>query len=121
MGQELPKWLRRKNAQCEDEPDVEWIRYYNTQFLARLVHHLESSEFTTGTSQPVRVDRRVARYLRDGSSVKAAEVFSRLAAVAMDFEFAGLIQPIALRLVDSVVGVSRIVRKGVFARRLTAS
>ncbi|MBI4190999.1 MAG: hypothetical protein HY525_10735, partial [Betaproteobacteria bacterium] len=38
MGQELPKRLTRKSPLGDEEPDVEWIRYANTQFLNRLAH-----------------------------------------------------------------------------------
>lgn len=134
MGQELPKWLTRKSLLGEDEPDVEWIRYYNTQFLARIAHHLESSEFTQlrevkvisiqpairfADGEPLSIVRRVSGYLRAGSAVEAAKDFSQVAALVMDAENSAVLQPITLRLVESAVGVSRIVLKGVFARQLT--
>jgi hypothetical protein len=46
MGQESPKCLTRRNALGAAEPDVEWIRYFNTQFLSRLADHVGASELT---------------------------------------------------------------------------
>jgi hypothetical protein len=82
---------------------------------------LEAAELTADADRTIRVEGRVAGYLRAGSSVAAAQDFSRFAAAAMDSaEHAALLQPIALRLVESAVGVSRILLKGVFSRQLTA-
>jgi hypothetical protein len=134
MGQELPQWLRRKSPLGEEEPDVEWIRYYNTQFLNRVAHHLESSEFTQlrevtlistqpalqfGDGEPLSVVRRVSGYVRVGSAAEAAKYFSQFAALAMDPHHYAVLTPITFRLVESVVGVARIVLRGVFARKLT--
>lgn len=133
MGQEVPKWLRRKSALGQEEPDVEWIRYYNTQFLNRIGHHLESPEFAQlrevtlisiqpaikfADGEPLSIVRRVSGYLRAGSATEAARDFAQFAALAMDAEHSPLLQPITLRLVESIVDVSRILLKGVFARQL---
>ena len=134
MGQEVPKWLTRKNPVGQEEPDVEWIRYYNTQFLNRMRHDLESSEFaglrevilismqpaiTFGDGEPLSIVRRVSGYLAAGSTLEAARDFAQFAALAMDAERSVLLQPIALRLVGSIVDVSRILLKGVFTRELS--
>ena len=133
MGQEVPKWLRRKSPLGEEEPDVEWIRHYNTQFLDRVGQHVAASQFTQlrevtlatiqpeitfAQGQPLSVVRRVSGYLHAGSAAEAARDFSQFAALAMDAEHSPLLQPITLRLVESVVGVSRILLKGVFTRQL---
>jgi hypothetical protein len=134
MGQEVPTWLRRTSPLGQEEPDVEWIRYYNTQFLNRIRHHLESPEFaqlrevtlisiqpaiTFGDGEPLSIVRRVSGYLGAGSAAEAARDFAEFAALAMDAEHSPLLQPITLRLVESIVGVSRILLQGVFARELS--
>jgi hypothetical protein len=133
MGQEVPKWLRRKSPVGEEEPDVEWIRHYNTHFLDRIGHHLEAAQFaqlremmlatiqpeiTFAQGEPLNPVRRVSGYLHAGSAAEAARDFSQFAAFAMDAEHSALLRPITLRLVESVVGVSRILLKGVFTRQL---
>jgi hypothetical protein len=133
MGQEVPKWLTRKSPLGEVEPDVESILDYNTQFLNRIAHHLEAPEFARlrevtpisiqpairfADGEPLSIVRRVAGYFQAGSVVESARDFSRFAALAMDAEHSVLLQPITLRLVESVVRVSRILLKGVFAHQL---
>ena len=133
MGQEVPKWLRRKSPLGEEEPDVEWIRHYNTEFLHRIGHHLTAAQFsqlreltlatiqpaiTFADGEPLSIVRRVSGYLHAGSAAEAARDFAQFAALAMDAEHSPLLQPLTLRLVESVVGVSRILLKGVFARQL---
>lgn len=135
MAQELPKWLTRKNPLGEEEPDVEWIPYFNTQFLDRLGRHMKSLEFarlrevivsgihptiTFAEGEPLIVERRVAEYVRVDAPTDAGRHFSRLAAMAMDAEHTWLLQPITVRFIGSIVGIDRIVLKGVFTRQLTA-
>jgi len=54
----------------------------------------------------------VSGYLGAGSALEAARDFAQFAAFAMDAERSVLLQPIKLRLVESIVDISRILLNG---------
>lgn len=131
MGQEVPKFIVRKRFLLGNAPDAEGVRYYNGKLLECLESHFESAKFGTvlevtitaitpdiqfGLGEPLNVPKRIASYVKLGSSVEGAKLFAQYLAYAIDSENYVAIKIIGMNYVESIVGVVRLVLKTVFAK-----
>lgn len=129
MGQEAPKFIVQKRLLFFNTPDAEDIQYFNSKLLERLQEHFDIQKLGTirevvltaitpdsqfGLGEPPNAAKRIASYVRSGSSVKAAQLFAQYVAYAVDPENYPVLKIIGMKFVEPIVDLVRIVLEAVF-------